>query len=105
MQEAETTPVAKVRKLLDILPRRGPHAFNNFTMALLKMGEFEILAQLDPEMAASSLSASGGGDMKQVQPTKETQVQPTKEGKPTVYKPTISREDPNKSQNKGKKKS
>ena len=82
MQEAEAKPVARVRKLLDILPRRGPHAFNNFTTALLKMREFEILAQLDPEMAASGASTSGGGDMKQVHPMKETQVQPTKEGKP-----------------------
>ena len=89
-----------MRKLLDILPRRGPHAFNNFTTALLKMGEFEVLAQLDPEMAASA--ASGGGDSKQVQPTTETQVQPTKEAKPAPYKPTISKEDPNKPSNKGK---
>ena len=52
-------------------------------------------------MAASA--ASGGGDSKQVQPTTETQVQPTKEAKPAPYKPTISKEDPNKPSNKGKR--
>lgn len=88
--EAEPTPVGKVRKLLDILPRRGPHAFNNFTTVLLKLKEYQILAQLDPEMA---VSASPGGGA-------SSQAQPTSESTPAVYKPTSSKEEPNKPSNK-----
>lgn len=63
--EAERTKVARVRKLLDILPRRGPLAFSKFCTVLQDMKQFEILKHLDTDMAAAAASS-------QAQPTSET---------------------------------
>lgn len=89
--EAEPTKVGKARKLLDILPRRGPHAFNSFCTVLHEMNESEILKHLDPELSATRSPGAGTG----------SQAQPMPERNPTAYKPTTAREEANKPPSKG----
>lgn len=77
IMEAQQTPVARVRKLLDILPRRGPTAFNSFCTVLLELKEFDVLKRLDPQLAASG----------------QSQVQPSTEGAATANKSTTSKDE------------
>lgn len=51
--EAEKTPNGKVRKILDIVPKRGQHAFDKFYQALLVTNNTHVADLLKPELAGT----------------------------------------------------
>lgn len=57
--EAEKTPFSKVRKILDIVPRRGQHAFDKFHEALVYTDNITVADIIKPELAGTHAPASG----------------------------------------------
>lgn len=55
--QAEKTPIAQKRKLLDILPKRGQIAFDTFCSVLIKTGHREVANKLNPQLAHSGVTA------------------------------------------------
>lgn len=54
---AEKTEIARARKLLDTLPRRGQHAFDIFCNVLIKTNQRHIAERLNPELRNARVTA------------------------------------------------
>lgn len=54
---AETTPIKQARKLLDTIPRRGPHAFDTFCNVLIKTKQRHLAEMLNPDLKNAGVTA------------------------------------------------
>ena len=61
--EVEQNRFSKARKLLDIVARRGPHAFTALRMSLIKAGNFALAKQLHEDSNASASNQIANFDL------------------------------------------